>query len=321
MQLRKNGSSIAGQKWSWAKRPTDGSERWTLDVRMHIASCSKLITGIAMTRLLNRENMSYDTPIIDWLPKYWPKGPNIEKITFRNLMTHLSGFNTGKSDSDYEFMKSHVAAGVTDSDYGYYHYQNMNFGLCRILLSTINGNVTPDTTFIFNDQTWDYVTIQAYKKYVENHLFTPSGVSGPGFDHPADDALAYKFPVNGSGWNSGDLSSVSGGAGWHMSVDDLLDVMGTFRRTGTIMTVTHAQKMLDDGFGIDVRTMTPLGVLYNKNGEWGNASDQQEQSLAYFLPHDMELVVLANSPVGPAPHEFFRDIVTNAYLSNIKMTP
>src|SRR5262249_47751546 len=116
---------------------------------------------------------------------------------------------------------------------------------------------------------------------------------------------------------SGDLTSESGGAGWHMSVDDLLKVMGCFRRKGTIMSPAAAQAMLDDGFGIDLIESTDLGKLYNKNGLWQSGGGQTEQSLLYFLPHDMELVVLANSPIGN-PGKFFRDVVTNIYLDNIK---
>jgi CubicO group peptidase (beta-lactamase class C family) len=320
MRLKQNGNTIYTLQWNWAKRPGDGSQGWTPAVRMHIASCSKLITGIAMTRLLNNKNMSYDTPIINWLPKYWVKGPNINKITFRHLMTHTSGFNTGVSDSDYNFMKSKVAAGVPGV--GGYDYENMNFGLCRILISTVNGNISPSATFSmplipnWNDIMWDFTTIQAYVKYVQDHVFTPAGVSGPTLDHPAEDALAYNFPTSGSGWNSGNLASMSGGAGWHMSPDDLLAVMNAFRRKGTIMSNAQAQTMLDNGFGIDVRTSTPLGKLYNKNGRWVNGS-REEQSLTYFLPQNMELVVLTNSPVG-SPAKFFRDIVTDLYLANIK---
>ena len=124
--------------------------------------------------------------------------------------------------------------------------------------------------------------------------------------------------MNGAGWNSGDLSTVTGGAGWHMSVDELLDVMGTLRRKGTIMSTTQAQTMLDSGFGIDVIQSTPLGTLYNKNGAWGSGG-KEEQSLAYFLPQDMELVVLTNSPVG-SPPRFFRKVVSDLYLANIKQT-
>ncbi len=44
---------------------------------------------------------------------------------------------------------------------------------------------------------------------------------------------------------------------------------------------------------------------------------RKEQSLAYFLPQDMELAVFASSPVA-SPEQFFRDKVTNLYLANIK---
>jgi CubicO group peptidase (beta-lactamase class C family) len=321
-RLNKNGSPICTLQWNWAKRPSDGSLGWNTDRPMHIASVSKLITAIALTKLLDAKGISYDAAIIDYLPTYWQKGQNIDKITFRHLMTHRSGFSTGGSSSDYAFMKGKVAAGVMNV--GQYDYENMNFGLGRILIAVINGNIAKDAhpqfPFIQNwpDIFWDVVTISAYKKYVEDNVFKPAGVSGPTLDHPGADALAYTFPVSGNGWNSGDLQSMSGGAAWHMSVNQLLNVMGTFRRKGTIMSNAKAQAMLDAGFGIDVVGMnTPAGKLYNKNGLWRDGSLRTEQSLAYFLPEGMELVVLTNSPVG-SPAQFFRDVVTQVYADNVK---
>lgn len=326
MRLRQNGTTIYTLEWNWAKEPVDGGEGWTPDVRMHIASCSKLVTAIAMTKLLDAKGISFDAPIAPHLPNYWAKGNDVANITFRELMTHTSGLNYGvnTSASDYETMKAVIAGGVTHR--GQYHYQNLNFGLCRILIATINGNISPATNFGIpqipssNDVVWDAVTINAYVQYVQQHVFQPAGVSGPSLDHPAADALAYTFPVAGAGWNSGDLTSVCGGAGWHMSVDDLLAVMGTFRRGGTIMTTGQAQTMLDDGFGIDLLLSTPLGELYNKNGLWEDGAGHVEQSLAYFLPGNMELVVLTNSPIGSTA-KFFRDVVTSIYLANIKAEP
>lgn len=317
MQLRQHGQPIASAQSGWAHEPSDGSESWAQSIRMHIASCSKLVTAMAMTRTLAAYNLPASTPIIDYLPTYWAKGPNIDKITFAELMTHRSGFRVTGSDTYYSIMKAQIAAGVTSANLGVYSYQNMNFSLCRILMSVMNGTIAANTTFPapFEDQFWDYATITDYSNYVAQNLFQPAGVSGPTFTHPAPDALAYAFPV-GAGWNSGDLTTDCGGASWHMSVDELLDVMGCFRRAGTIMSPTAAQAMLDDGFGIDVIESTNLGTLYNKNGLWQSGSEQTEQSLAYFLPRDMELVVLANSPIG-ASGQFFRDVVTNIYLDNI----
>ena len=317
MQLRQHGQPIASAQVNWAKEPADGSEPWDQTVRMHIASCSKLITAIAMTRTLAAHNLPPSTKIINYLPSYWEKGPNIDQITFAELMTHRSGFRVNGSDMSYPTMKAQVAAGVTTANLGTYSYQNMNFGICRILLPVMNGTIPAGTTFppATEDQQWDLTTVTAYAAYCAQYLFQPAGVSGPTLTHPAADALAYAFPT-GAGWNSGDLTTESGGAGWHMSVDDLLDIMGCFRRQGTIMSPAAAQTMLDNSFGIDLIQSTSLGTLYNKNGLWESGAGQTEQSLAYFLPSDMELVVLANSPIGTAG-QFFRDVVTNIYLNNI----
>ncbi len=203
----------------------------------------------------------------------------------------------------------------------------MNFGLCRILLATINGNVPVDWFLLGSqgglppwwiDNSWDSSTISAYASYVAREVFAPSEVTGPDFTHDAADALAYNFPVTGNGWDSGDLTSMAGGAGWHMSVDELLQVMATFRRGGTIVSPAQAQVMLDDGFGIDFSVATPLGTYYAKLGGWNDNAGHQEQGVAFYLPLNMELVVLVNSPVFEGPiTDWLYPFVKAAYLAHI----
>ena len=137
MRMHQHGSVIYTLEWNWAKEPADGSEGWTPGIRMHIASCSKLVTAVAMTKLLDERGLSFGTNIIDYLPSYWSKGTGVDQVTFADLLTHKSGFHFGQDEtpSDYTFMKQQVAAGTTHV--GTYDYQNMNFGLCRILLSTL----------------------------------------------------------------------------------------------------------------------------------------------------------------------------------------
>jgi CubicO group peptidase (beta-lactamase class C family) len=328
VRLTERGATIATIDWNWGKEPQDGGESWTPGVRMHVASLSKIMTAIAMTRLLDGAGIPPSTPIIGYLPDYWVKGPNVDQITFAELLTHTSGlaYQDTTSHSDFEFMKSHIAAGTTHV--GEYNYQNMNFGLCRILLATINGNISADWSLpgflaAFNDLFWDFITITAYSSYVADHLFAPAGVTGPGFTHATADALAYNFPVAGNGWNSGNLTTMAGAAGWHMSVEELLRVMTAFRDGGSIVSASQAQAMLADGFGIDWTVPTPLGTYYAKNGFWFDGAGQMEQGVAFFLPLDMELVVLVNSPVGPIgsssdpPGQFLYTVVSDAYLENI----
>jgi CubicO group peptidase (beta-lactamase class C family) len=324
MQLRQHGNPLQTLIWNWSKNPADGSSGWNLDTHMHVASLSKFVTAIAMAKALDDKNISYDAKIIDYLPTYWAKGANVDKITFRNLMQHKSGFSTGGSASDYALMKSKVAAGVSAAYVGqHYDYENMNYGLMRILISTIAGNVDKNMTWApanLQDNGWDYVTLETYKSYVQLNVFNPSGITAATLTHPAGDALAYKYNDSAKGWDSGDLTTVAGGAGWHMSIKEYLDMMGTFRRKGTIMSAQKAQTVLDGYFGIDIISDTPAGKIYNKNGSWkdaGGAAGHTEQTLAYFLPDDMELVVFLNSPLG-AQDTFFRDYVTNIIAANIE---
>ena len=73
---------------------------------------------------------------------------------------------------------------------------------------------------------------------------------------------------------------------------------------------------MGSGFGIDVKQSTPLGTLDNKNGRRGKGG-KEKQVLTYFLPQDMELVALTNSPMG-SPPKLFDKVVTDLYLANVK---
>jgi CubicO group peptidase (beta-lactamase class C family) len=316
MQLRRYGRTIFDQQWNWSKTPEDGGVGWASDIRMHIASISKLITAMAMTKLLHSRNISPDAHVLPWLPKYWHKGPGVEKITFRQLLTHTSRLVLvdEPGPSDFQFMKNQIAIGAV----GKPGYRNMNFGLCRILISTI------DAPFLFDllspgatDAYWDLTTIRYYVRYVSENIFAPAGVTST-LEHTGDNALAYPYPATEPGWSSGDLSTMSGCVAWHLSVDDLLTVMAAFRRRGAIVDPARAQTMLDRQFGLDVKRDTTLGRIYAKGGFWSFDHGRfVEQSNAFFLPKGMELVVLANSPFCK-PDTGFMDRVLVAIEDNIE---
>jgi CubicO group peptidase (beta-lactamase class C family) len=320
LQVRQNGNLVYNLIWNWAQTPADLGQGWTEDTRMHVASVSKFLTAVGLVKVLESKNISYDAAIVDYLPTYWSKGNNINKITFRHLLTHTSGFATDSSASDYVFMKDKVAGGV--SKVGSYDYENMNFGLCRILIPIINGKVSKGTQFspvpAMNDQVWDAVSLYHYRNYMQTNVFTPAGVNNVGFEPipGGKNALAYKFPHNNEkGWNSGNLASVAGGAGWRLSTKELLNVMNHARRKNTIISASQAQYMLDNSFGIDQRINTLAGKLYNKNGAWGNNS-RTEQCVAFFWPQEMELVAFVNSPIGTSSFSL-RSIVYEAFINSL----
>lgn len=315
LRITQKGQTIYTLQWNWAQTPADASLGWNMNRRMHVASVSKLVTAVAMVRLLQENGIDYDAKIINYLPTYWQKGSNIGNITFRHLLTHTSGFSTNSSSSDFAFMKARVAAGV--SGIGSSDYENMNFGLCRILIAVINGNINKNALFPFlNDLLWDAITTGAYAQYVNQKVFAPAGVSGPKLDKPASPARAYPFPALGNGWNSGNLTSMAGGAAWHMSINEVLRVMHAFRRGGTIVPPSKAQDALDARFGVDRIINTSAGKLYDKNGRWSDGIQRTEQSVAVFLPDGLDIVVFVNSPIGLSGASL-RNLVRDLYIASI----
>jgi hypothetical protein len=332
MQLRQHGAVVQKQAMNSAQLGLNiqtplGLEAiapsllWLYDTPMHICSLSKMFTAMAMTQVLNNAGVTPDTAISKYLPTYWAQGPAVSQITFANLMTHTSGLTSGSTD--YESMKNAIAMGVT-STYGIYQYANMNFSLCRILLSVLNENITVGFDMGFGlpaltDFFWDFITISAFNQYVTANIFNPGNSAGH-MVHQPDDALAYPFPGNFfESFNDGDLTVLSGAGGWHMSVDQVLDVMGTFRRGGAnkIMSQAQAQNMLDNGFAVDWTMPTSAGgSYYAKNGFWPGTNGSAEQTVAFYLPEDMELVVFVNSPVN-APPQFLYSVISEIYLNNL----
>ncbi|HEX4021068.1 MAG TPA: serine hydrolase domain-containing protein [Acidobacteriaceae bacterium] len=328
MQLRQHGAVVVEQNYNFAQQAVGAGPNtpWTFDTPMHVGSLSKMITAMSITRVLNAVGVSPNNPINPYLPAYWTQGANISEITFANLLTHTSGLTSGATD--YESMKAAIAAGVTSAAYGQYAYANMNFSLCRILLSVLNGNVSVDydpsflfmTGGILEDVFWDYYTTADFQQYVAANVFSPSSSSGHMVHQPGD-ALAYDFPTSSTevGYNDGDLTYLTGAGGWHMSANQFLNVMGTFRRGGSILSTQQAQTMLDNGFGIDWTYPTSAGgSYYSKNGSW-TINGQTEQAVAFYLPEDMELVVLVNSPVGDVPSVplFLYSVISDVYLANL----
>ena len=328
MQVRRDGRTVADQQFQWARTPVDGGRPWTSDTRMHVASISKLMTAIAIVHVCWTRGFDLDAPIAPALPVSWRRGPGIDRLTLRHLLTHTSGFHVPGSTCDYAFAKDCVAAGVAEH-IGQRKYHNVNFGLCRVLLPILSGRLDPHDDFgSADDSVWDLQTNHHFAAYANAHVFAPSGVAPVGFSPRPVDALAYPMPVDDRpGWDSGDLDRASGGAGFRMAVCEVLAVMRAFR-CGGIVPVVVAEQALRDRLGIDQQITTPAGDLFNKNGGW-RRDGFSEQCTAFFAPRRVEIAVFVNSPlrpdaamawgVGPdAPRVSLRSIVARCYVDALR---
>ncbi len=323
--LRKNDEHVLTLIWDWSRTPEQGGQGWGLDTRMHVASVSKLMTAIVATKMLHDSGRTFDTKIGPFLPDYWTQPTASANVTFRQLLTHQAGFTI--YGGDFLSFKQQIEQGASPGTSS--GYTNGSFSLVRVLTATATNAVNPNWVFDvdlpinteqLNDALWDLKTQQAFMSYAQAKVFTPSGVAGVSAEPGSVGAFGYSGKTDKQGWNSGNVAGQLGGAGFRLSVNDLLKVMGTFRRKGTIVPASKAKEAIEARLGLDQAIDTPAGTIYNKNGRWqtgSSASADTEQSVVYFMPDNIEVAVLVNSWIGPEQASL-RGTITNAYTANLE---
>ncbi|MDP3697965.1 MAG: serine hydrolase domain-containing protein [Nanoarchaeota archaeon] len=303
LQVRQNDKLIYQNNHGLAQTSADQNLPWDENTRMNMASVTKFLAAVGLVKLLDSKGISYDAKIIDYLPLYWKKGQNIDNITFADLLTHKSGFVKLVPASTYfSSMRETVATGVTYPANP--SYNNMNFDLVYILISIINGDISKDKLFLAdNDKLWAVLTLQYYKNYMQNNVFTPLGITNADFNPNIKHALAYPFPSgNNTGFEWNDCSQW-GGHCWVLSTKELLDVLDAVRFKNTVIPAKKAQYILDNKFGIDIIIDTPAGKIYEKNGGMNTASNESNKAIRstiIFLPNNINIVAFANSPIDLA---------------------
>ncbi len=82
-----------GVIWSgaWGTADAEGTLPATPDTRYRAGSISKLLTDVAVMRLVEMGKLDLDAPVTRYLPDFRPDNPFGIAITLRHLMTHRSG--------------------------------------------------------------------------------------------------------------------------------------------------------------------------------------------------------------------------------------
>ncbi|OJV62323.1 MAG: hypothetical protein BGO41_05860 [Clostridiales bacterium 38-18] len=118
-------------------------------------SISKVITTYALLTLLEDKGIDFDAPIIDYLPATLVENPDINTLTFRNLLTHTTGIPMVKADSAYPedpikslhnnfseqaktFFDTHIIKSIVPKD-DYTIFSNVGYILAGVLIESISG--------------------------------------------------------------------------------------------------------------------------------------------------------------------------------------
>ncbi|GAB3888937.1 serine hydrolase domain-containing protein [Spirosoma agri] len=261
-----------------ARLAQDGNPRsMFVNDKYNIASCSKTITAAALLRALNAKQKTADDLIHPYLPTHWALGTGIKTITFKQLLTHRSGFADTTYGSDYAGLKKLVGKGLIDASKPE-KYNNANYALMRFLITTLAGYTVTSLPANANSTTLATVETKQAQEYADDYIDycqkNVLGVSGSGMNtivcKPTDPypALCYQFPKdNGKGTDFGDMTLTNAERGWNMTTVQMAAFLSTLHYTEKIIPKSLSDMMKNDRAGYDSRsTTTDKMGYYAKSG-------------------------------------------------------
>lgn len=201
------------------------------DFRMQVASVSKPITAVAVLNLLeDLPNVHEGSPIYPYLPSRWKLGPNMQNLTFENLLTHKSGLIVAGHPHDFWDLKDLVEGGLNEGERGnVYKYDNSNYALFRIIIPILAGKITREQANTGNGQ-----LAAIFIDYVNDEIFGKANLD-EAFCKPTDSPVKYYNCATNQIDNAGDHSDRCGAYGWHLSAFDLGAFMAHLRYDDNIL--------------------------------------------------------------------------------------
>lgn len=319
--VRQNGVGLAR---TGADLPQTGQSETK---KMHVASVSKTMTAIVLLRLLAERGLSVDTAIGAYLPADWTRGNGVNSITFRQLLTHRSGFGQSTaSGSDYNNLRALVGQPVPFK--GDFDYDNDNYGLMRVLVAVMLGG---DLPFPWLDK--GAFTTAVFLNYATAAY---NGVGVPFSCEPSANAptLQYDFPDTGNpGYVEPSRSLSCGGFGVMVSAQNLARTLAFLRYTTDLMPAASYQQMKSGSLGF----MEParygfaqgqFGVYHTHGGDWdhsGGSGNGGLDACVMVFPINVEASVLINSsrknfgvgyPNGGYQCTVIKNAFENAWVAN-----
>ncbi len=297
----------AGGHAVWPQVPHSPDRRTTM------LSMSKTITAAAVMKAMEQmrargQNITINSPIAPYLPSNWTRGPRVDELTFKHLLTHKGGLRGVDVDPDtndvdtYVNLRQTIANGVINENFGKWVYQNANFCLFRIIIPYM---VSDRAVLKTSESNTDFIarhTGITYVRYVQNHVLEPIGLGGINVvpTGPMPYTRYYKFnsPLISFTDPTDDTATLRTGAGyWHMSVKEFGKFISALRHHGKIVSSDSFKVMKDNELGMYGVPETH-GSYWNHNGGTGKEGGPGAVSDWTIFPNGITAVIHINSLGG-----------------------
>ena len=267
------------------------------DVMVNVASVGKMFTTIAVLKSLARHHLSIDSRIWPFLPPDWVKGPGVDTITFRELLTHRAGFrlDSGRVFATDNAAREQIRQGIQQIDKQVADYNNINFTIFRDMLPFMEGVPDPGPAARGAAATRFFIS------YVQRQVFDPAGVKDATCAPVRTAMLMYPPPYAGTAPGSPASAGPSGcsGGGWFMTPASMRRVLDGLI-SGSLLSGRQRQQMDDNCLGWDCSGGGQAGY----RGKIGGGGDPGSAGLQIFfgiLAGTIPVVIATNSNYPPLP--------------------
>jgi CubicO group peptidase (beta-lactamase class C family) len=267
------------------------------NVMVNVASVGKMFTTIAVLKSLARHHLSIDSRIWPFLPPDWVKGPGIDTITFRELLTHRAGFrlDSGRVFATDDAAREQVRQGIQQIDKQVADYNNINFTIFRDMLPFMEGVPDPGPAARAAAATRFFIG------YVQRQVFDPAGVTDATCAPVRGAMLMYPPPYAGTAPGSPAQvgPSACSGGGWFMTPASMRRVLEGLI-SGSLLPGRQRQQMDGNCLGWDCSGSGQAGY----RGKYGGGGDPGSAGLQIFfgiLAGTIPVVIATNSNTPPLP--------------------
>ena len=263
-------------------------------VMVNVASVGKMFTTIAVLKSLARHHLSIDSRISPFLPPDWVKGPGVDTITFRELLTHRAGFrlDSGRVFETDNAAREQIRQGIQLVDKNVADYNNINFTIFRDMLPFMEGAPDPGPAARTSAATRFFIT------YIQHQVFDPAGVKDATCAPIRNAVLMYPPPSAGraAGRPAPVGPSACSAGGWFMTPAGMRRVLEGLISGNTLLPGSQRQQMDDNCLGWDC-SITSQG---NYRGKEGDIFDGAASLHIFFgiLAGTIPVVVATNSDPG-----------------------
>lgn len=321
--ISKDGQLVKSDAFGDARLPIDGQKDFTLNKEVNVASVSKFYTAIGAMQLIDANNLTIEDKIINWLPNSWIKGPGVNDLTFKDLLTHKSGLQSKNEKFSetlsYSGLRNCIRQGVKENYEGKQEYLNVNFALFRVLIPSLWSQLPnspaidiendTNTQFMYllymQENVWDKIDLPLVGCYPENENTST-------LYYNATDAANQK-----NGMHYGDWNPICGGGGYFMSLLEMAKLQAYFEHTEVLLSKELKAIMKTHRIGMDFKDVLreKHGSYYGKGGSISNDDKQgTREQIAIFPINGIDAVIMMNTQnVDFKDTSSLRVLLYNAY--------